>query len=219
MDRVHIKTAPKLFDLAVANIQKALGAQFGWLNNVFGIVELLTDMKNGKRFISANMYQGKNKYLQVMPCKELGNFCYFLLRDPQRVSANKKTITSPFSFVVWYNVDNVTDSPDERNREAVKAEILAFLSRLNIGNGRITLGAVYENPKNVFIDVSYDHVDNQFLMAPYAGLRIDGEISVVIPCSSGGDFNNDFNEDFLGGMKVRVGLDSFSKDFNEDFEK
>jgi hypothetical protein len=41
---------------------------------------------------------------------------------------------------------------------------------------------VYERAENVFEGYSLDEVDNQFLMQPFAGLRITGELIVDEEC-------------------------------------
>lgn len=65
-----------------------------------------------------------------------------------------------------------------------------------------TITRIFEKPSNVFADFSYVHTDNQFLMHPYAGLRIDGEIVARVDClrpasaegdSYGKSFDNSFD--------------------------
>ena len=46
MDRIPQKTNPKMFDLAVLPIQRALAANLPWLDHAIGICEQLTDIKN-----------------------------------------------------------------------------------------------------------------------------------------------------------------------------
>lgn len=181
MDRVPIKTDPRLFDVTAAQVQRALASGCPWLDHVFGLCERTTDMKENKRFNSANLYIGNQQYAQIMPCDELGNFSFMYLRDPQTLGRrDTKLVTSPFSLIVWYNMENLSFPYDERNREAVKAQVLAILEQAHFG--WLTLGRIYERPENVFSDFSYDYVNNQFLMSPYAGFRIDGEMSVRVPC-------------------------------------
>lgn len=180
MERVPKKTNPQLFDVAAGRIQDALADNLGWLAHSFGIVEKLTDVKEGKKFHSANIYTGNDKYEQIMPCNEIGNFSFIILRDPQTIGRDKNLVTSPFSLIVWYDMRTLSSPYDERNREAVKAEILGILAQAHFG--WLTIGKIYEKPENVFSDFSYDYTNNQFLMAPYAALRIDGEMSARVPC-------------------------------------
>ena len=183
MERVPIKSDPKLFDAAVAKIQILLADAFPWLDHSFGICEKLTDTKDGKKFNSANMYIGKGSYAQIMPCSELGNFSFFILRDPQeRSKKDKNLIKAPFSLIIWYDTRNVSLATDERNREAIKEQILNLLNPHAFAWLNIT--KTYESPDKIFSDFSYDYTNNQFLMSPYAGLRLDGEMLVRLSCGN-----------------------------------
>lgn len=196
MTQVPIKTNPKLFDLAVAKIQKSLANGLPWLDYSFGICEKLTDMKNGKKFTSANLYLGKNQYKQVMPCRELGNFSFVMLKDPQEVvSKDNRLIKSNFSLILWYDTRETPSGIDERDREAVKVLLLNILTNKELASW-ITIKKVYERAENIFSDFSYDFINNQFLMSPYAGIRVDGTMLVRVPCAIG-DYNIDFNFDFF----------------------
>lgn len=197
--KVYIREDARLFDAAVAQIQMRIATNLGWLDNVFGLVESLSERKEGRSFTSANIYTRKGRYIQVMPCRELGNFCFFYLRDPQEIwDKSSSVVKSPFSVVFWYNVDEVSSSPQRRNREAVKEQIVAVLGQFHLRGVSYTLNDLWEQPKNVFKGFDYDPTINQFLMHPYGGLRIDGELRVNVPCMRElfGDFNSDYNADF-----------------------
>lgn len=199
-----MKSNPKLFDLGVAKLQKALAENLPWLNYSFGICEKLTDIKEGKKFHSANLYIGKQKYMQIMPCKELGNFSFFMLKDPQDFSTKDKRVArSSFSLIIWYDTRDVSLPSDERDREAIKALVLDVLSDKTISSW-VTLNKVYERPENIFADLSYDYTNNQFLMSPYAGLRIDGEMLVRIPCTMEGFEGGAFDLGFDFGFDIDI---------------
>lgn len=200
MDRIHKKTDPKLFDKEVLKIQEALADAFPWLDYALGICETLTEVQNGRKQTSANLYIGMGQYEKIQPCEELGNFSFFTLRDPQEISQrNKNLIKSPFSLIIWYDTRKVSLPTDERNTEAIKAQILGVLHNVHSPNFSIT--RVYEKPQNVFADYSYDHTQNQYLMSPFAGLRIDGFMEASVPCmpnrlSMGDSFNDDYQNSF-----------------------
>lgn len=180
MDVIVTKTNPKLFDKEVLKIQNALADAFPWLDHCFGICETLTDIKDGRKFTSANWYDGKGQYTQIMPCEELGNFSFFTLRDPQEMGRNNNLVKSPFSLIIWYDTRKVSLPSDERNTEEIKGQILGVLNQLRFPT--LQINRIYEKPQNVFADFSYEHTNNQFLMSPFAGLRIDGTIEARIPC-------------------------------------
>lgn len=200
MDRIHKKTDPKLFDKEVLKIQEALADAFPWLDYALGICETLTEVQNGRKQTSANLYIGMGQYEKIQPCEELGNFSFFTLRDPQEISQrNRNLVKSPFSLIIWYDTRKVSLPTDERNTEAIKAQILGVLHNVHSPNFSIT--RIYEKPQNVFADYSYDHTQNQYLMSPFAGLRIDGFMEASVPCmpnrlSMGDSFNDDYQNSF-----------------------
>ena len=51
-----------------------------------------------------------------------------------------------------------------------------------IKKGSVTLSRIYERAENVFQGYSLDEVDNQYLMSPYAGFRITGEMVIDEEC-------------------------------------
>lgn len=182
MERIPIITDPVLFDKAVADMQTALG-EIGWLDHIFGLCEKNTRVIDGRRYDVATVYTGYDQYEQIEPCFELGNFCFFYLRDPQEFVRNfGGRMRSPLSAIFWYDMRKAGNSPEGRNREAVKAEILSTLTGAHLPGGIFEWTRIYEEPKNVFADFSYDYVDNQFLMSPFAGFRIDGTLYADIPC-------------------------------------
>lgn len=200
MDRIVTKTNPKMFDRAVLPIQNALASAFPWLDHSIGICETLIDKKDKKPFKSANLYIGNGQYEQIMPCEELGNFSFFYLRDPQTFGAkDKNLVKSPFSLVIWYNLTEVSPEYDERNTEQIKGQIMGALNALRLPY--LQIQKIWEKPTNVFADFSYDPTSNQFLMHPFTGLRIDGELMARMDCP----------------QTVRTG-DSFSTSFDNAYD-
>lgn len=181
MDRIPVKTNPQMFDKVVLPIQRALASAFPWLDHAIGICEYLTSTKEKKRYNYAALYMGNGQYEQIMPCEELGNFSFFYLRDPQTFGAKDTALVkSPYSLVIWYNLMEVLPEGDERNREQIKGQIMGVLNNLHLAGFEVT--RIYEKPDNVFSDFSYDHANNQFLMHPFTGLRIDGYMTVRADC-------------------------------------
>ena len=134
-----------------------------------------------------------------MPCEELGNFSFFYLRDPQTFGAkDKNLVKSPFSLVLWYNLTEVSPEYDERNTEQIKGQIMGVLNALRLPY--LQIQKIWEKPTNVFADFSYDPTTNQFLMHPFTGMRIDGELIARMDCLSvvrqGDSFGTSFNNGY-----------------------
>lgn len=178
-------TRPYLFDRVIQDLQEALGS-LSWLTHIFGRAERLVKMKDGVRYYTPNVYHGRDEYIQLLPDnKALGNYCFFTVDDPQTVSVPYGTsnrVKAPFSLVVWFDMRTVGATGDDRNKEMLKEQTLKTLRRGWLKNGSITLEKVYERAENIFSGYSLNEVDNQFLMSPFAGFRIIGEMQIDEEC-------------------------------------
>ena len=173
-----------LFDKPIQCLQDALGT-LSWLNHIFGRSERLVQIQDGRKVFTPNVYRGKNEYISLLPDNTaLGNYCFFVLDEPQTIGAPmgvQNRLRAPFSLIVWVDMRKVENN-DARNTEYVKEEILKTIRRAWIKQGAVEISRVYQLAENVFQGYSLDEVDNQFLMQPFAGLRITGELIVDEEC-------------------------------------
>ena len=186
--RIYKKpTRAYLFDRVIQSMQDALGS-ISWLDHIFGSSERLVKMKDGMRYYTPNVYYGKENYIQLLPDNtELGNYCFFVLEEPQTVSVPmgiQNRLRAPFSLVVWVDMRQVGATYDDRNTEQLKEEVLKTIRRGWIKQGSVTIEKIYEKAENVFQGYSLDEVDNQYLMAPYAGFRLMGELQIDEECDN-----------------------------------
>ena len=185
MDRIPIKTNAKLFDKVIGYVQTGLANNLSWLNYAFGKAERLVKNINGKRYYTPNLYIGKNEYELIEPDSNIGNYCFFTLDEPQQVSyevGDRTYLKCPFSLIVWVDMRTI-ETDDERNTESVKQDILRTLNgKLWLKEGHITINRIWEKAENVFKGFTLDEIDNQFLMQPYCGWRIEGEMECFTEC-------------------------------------
>ena len=181
------QTSPKLFDGVIQDLQDALGT-LSWLNHIFGRSERLVQLKNGIHKYTPNVYQGKGEYISLLPDNtKLGNYCFFVMDDPQTVGMQMQTqnrVKSPFSLIVWVDMRKVGASADDRNTELLKEDVIKTIRTAWLKKGSVTAELIYERAENIFQGFSLDEVDNQFLMAPYWGMRITGEMIVTEDCTT-----------------------------------
>ena len=85
--------------------------------------------------------------------------------------------------ILWVDMRKVGASYDDRNTELLKEDVLKVIRTAWLKKGSVTLERIYERAENVFQGFSLDEVDNQFLMAPYWGMRVTGEIVVDEDCN------------------------------------
>ncbi len=185
MERVPIKSDPKLFDRVIGYVQEGLADNLLWLNHAFGKAERLVKIIDGKWIYSPNLYVGKNEYELITPDSGIGNYCFFTVDDPEDVEwvvGDTSTLKAPFSLIVWVDMRTI-ETDDERNTESVKQQILSILNgQLWIKHGRIRINRIYEKAENIFKGFTLDEIDNQFLMQPYCGWRFEGEMIAHTDC-------------------------------------
>lgn len=174
-----------LFDRVIQDLQDALG-ELSWLSHVFGRSERLVQMKDGIRKYTPNVYRGKDDYISLLPDNTyLGNYCFFVLEDPQTVSVPLQTLNrvcAPFSLIVWVDMRRIGAAADDRNTERLKEDLIKTIRTAWVKKGGVVLNRIYERAENVFQGYSLDEVDNQYLMSPFAGFRITGELITDEEC-------------------------------------
>lgn len=174
-----------MLDRVLAGIQTGLVANLSWLDVAFGRAQKLTKELNGKRIITPNVFcggwkgHGPNDYIEVSPDSKIGNFSFFWIDDPQTIDAGPwaRTIKTPFSLIVWFDLRRVYNQASNRNTEKLKAEVLHLLEGRygwHLTDGHILTTRIYEQPENIYRGFSLSEVDNQYLMHPFGGFRIDG---------------------------------------------
>lgn len=182
---IHTRTNPVLVDGVIAEIQAQMAAKVEWLNNIFGRVERLVKVINGKTIYSANQYKGGNEYTLIAPDSGLGNFAFFVVDEPETLDyyrGDRTHFTTPFSLIVWVDMRTIT-SGENRNTEAVKQELVRFLNdELRLRSGRFFVNKIYNRAESIFKGFTLDEIDNQFLMQPFCGWRFEGEIECDAAC-------------------------------------
>ena len=182
-----------MLDSVLAGIQTRLVENLSWLDVAFGRAQKLTKELNGKRILTPNVYcggwngHGPNDYIEVSPDSKIGNFSFFWIDDPQTIDAGPwaRTIKTPFSLIVWFDLRRVYNQATNRNTEKLKAQVLHLLEGRygwHLTDGHILTTRIYEQPENIYRGFSLSEVDNQFLMHPFGGFRIDGMLEYDEVC-------------------------------------
>ena len=107
----------------------------------------------------------------------------FVLDSAKEQGVNTEEYNLPSTLKEFTKLSkSVISNTDERNTEEIKDQILGLLDELH--NPNLTITRIYEKWQNVFADFSYDTIKNQYLMSPYAGLRIEGYIETRVSCQN-----------------------------------
>ena len=188
IERLYLQPEnPKLFDRPIQDIQKSIAKKLLFMNHVFGRCERLVKEVDGKRIYSPNVYKGKDEYILLTPDNtDLGNYCFFIEDDPETMVANfgiSGRMRAPFSLVVWVDMRRAEDE-DVRNIYDLELKVLdAVASPGVLRHGGLEVTRVFHRAENVFSTFTLDEVDNQFLMSPFMGLRIEFEVWIDEDCT------------------------------------
>ena len=179
-----------LIDDILTSVNAALAANLDWLDATYGKIERKrktdTDSKTVNYpgvFIGAD--NSIDDYLNMLPDSDLGNYCYWEILDDQEYLLINRDVRPKFRFklVFWWNWPDLYPA-DWRTRsiEEVKAQILNILvhssyTRMN------TAFIVYESADKIYSGFSHNETTRQFLMRPYGGLAIEGEIWGTFGCN------------------------------------
>lgn len=170
-----------LINKVIDTIQTTLRNNIVWLDEAYGRSQKLFKRIDGRDYNYPAVYVESGEYLSMMPDSNLGNYSFFEVHDPQKLSkvyGNSRDITVGFSLIFWYNQSNIQDS-----KEQIKSNILRVLEKeLKLREGRVEIKEICENSASIYKGYNINEIDSQHLMYPFAGVRFDGEITIKELC-------------------------------------
>jgi len=201
IDRIPLKTAPKLFDEVIQEMQQALGdEQYGltWLNHIFGKAEKTVrdyaELKqyyqkheHQRAFYTPSVYVGGGKYESIVPDKkDWGNYAFFYLEEPQDIESPSRVmpyfeIEVPVNLIVWGDTRDL-EAEDDRNLESIKSQVLQVLGGMQLTKGHVEWERIYEQDKGVFEEYSMFEEEGQYMMWPYFAFRFKGRMKCNTGC-------------------------------------
>lgn len=191
--QIRYKDNPVLLDKILQDLQKALEEKLKWLNYAFGRAYKLVEHRlDGNKFIYPAAYTGNGEYVSLLPNDNFGNFSWFDIYDPQKITQVVQSLPQ-YSFsgaiIFWYNMSSIYDDETVLHTEEIKDEIIRVLTTpgLITTTGKLVINDIYERFENIYKGYSLEKVynnyaykgegiqdiDKQFFMYPYAGIRIE----------------------------------------------
>ena len=190
---IRFKSNPVLLDKILQDMQSGLMSKLKWLNYAFGRAYRLVEHRpDGNKFVYPAAYNGNGEYISLLPNDNFGNFCWFDIYDPQRITQVVQSLpqyTFSGAIVFWYNLDTIFSSAETLNTEEVKDEIVRLLTTPGIikTTGKLEINSIYERFENIYKGYSIEkiynnytyqgediqNIDKQFFMYPFAGIRIE----------------------------------------------
>lgn len=191
--QIRFKEDPVLLDKILQDMQKSLMNRLKWLNCAFGrAYKLVEHRPDGNKFIYPAMYNGNGEYVSLLPNDNFGNFSWFDIYDPQKITEVVQSLpqyTFSGAIIFWYDISSIYEDETVMHTEEVKDEIMRVLTTpgLITTTGKLVINDIYERFENIYkgysIEKIYNNytykgegiqdIDKQFFMYPYAGIRIE----------------------------------------------
>jgi hypothetical protein len=191
--QIRFKEDPVLLDKILQDMQKSLMNRLKWLNCAFGrAYKLVEHRPDGNKFIYPAMYNGNGEYVSLLPNDNFGNFSWFDIYDPQKITEVVQSLpqyTFSGAIIFWYDLSSIYEDETVMHTEEVKDEIMRVLTTpgLITTTGKLVINDIYECFENIYkgysIEKIYNNytykgegiqdIDKQFFMYPYAGIRIE----------------------------------------------
>lgn len=180
-------TAPKLWDYAMAELTSELEDNISWLTKAFGKASrrVMVDA-DGREVRYPAIYSGRGDYLNMLPDGHLGNYSWVDVDDYQEseyTARRQAKILAQVGLVFWLDL-RTAYSGDYENRtiEHAKADVITALRAMRLTRSVLVLERVAERPENIYRGYDYEEIRSQFLMHPYTGFRLEGEMLINEQC-------------------------------------
>ena len=179
--QIPVLVDAKLIDKALIELQSSLTSKLTWLDHAFGKAQRLKKLVEGKVVVYPGVYVGKEEYLNVFPDGHIGNFSFFDIEDGEELDYRSRQnihTEAKFGLVVWFDYRKVYPADwKSRTIENVKAEVMAALKTTSARNSSIRLTRFWERSENMYKGYTDKEIDQQFLMRPYGGFKLEGTIT------------------------------------------
>ncbi|QNH60748.1 hypothetical protein [Hymenobacter sediminicola] len=178
-------TAPTLpnpvgLDSEIQKLQLLLAERLGWLQVSYGKAYRHSEKRNGKTLTLPKVYAGESEYRDVLPNDNVAAQSFFLPRDPASVSEAQEPMmgTLPLvqtvDYIVWGNLTRIDETKAYRFEAELQRDVLRVLN----GAG-VLVQRVFTTPEEVFRGFSVELIPEHVLRHPYAGFRIQLELSTA----------------------------------------
>lgn len=144
---------------------------------VRGVDALPKDKDTPRRLPLYTDFNGKTR--PVVPDEKLSGLLFFIATGPARtpdwragigIDASTYTTELPLSLIAWWKRDS------ENTIDSVKQDLLLALGQ---SYDWVTTAVDDQIATGVFRGLDYDFDNHSYLVYPYAGLRIDGVLSIT----------------------------------------
>lgn len=178
---IPVPTSPKLWDYAVAELQTELTDNISWLTSAFGKAQRRAmPAPDGREIRFPAVYSGKGDYISMLPDGHLGNYCWLDVDDYQDLPYERtdyNEIRAQVGLVFWLDLRTAYPSDYEnRTIEHAKNDVLVALRAARLTRSILLIDRMAERAENIYRGYTVSEIATQFLMFPYTGFRLEGEM-------------------------------------------
>ena len=154
--QIRYKDNPVLLDKILQDMQKSLMEKLKWLNYAFGrAYKLVEHRPDGNKFIYPASYNGNGEYVSLLPNDNFGNFSWFDIYDPQKITQVVQSLpqyTFSGAIIFWYDLSSIYDDETVLHTEEIKDEIIRVLTTPGIitTTGKLVINDIYERFENIY---------------------------------------------------------------------
>lgn len=171
---------PVMLDAAFQEIQTKLLSKLSWLDHAYGKAQAMKQIKGEGEESFPAVFVGEKSYLKMFPDGTIGNFTFFDAPNVEDVIENgrvNKTLQTVFQLIVWGDLRKVYPSDwTLRTNENVKQELIEFFRLNSFPSARVKILRMFDRASDIYQGYANREIEDQFLMRPYFGFRIEGEI-------------------------------------------
>lgn len=178
----------KHLDAVLDEINARLATELTWLDSTFRQAEKRKKKVDNKTISYPGIFTGNKEYLNLLPDSHMGCFSFWHIEDGEEVEYyqfSHNDYKPKFSLIIWFDYDKVFPSPansDEYTIQNVKDLVMSALTHHYKKSTITSIGRVWYDADNIYQEYDIDEVNDQFLMRPFGGLRIEGTLRYKETC-------------------------------------
>ena len=180
---------PQGLDAEIQRLQQLLGTELAWLSVSYGKAYRAArkDPANPKKSVYyPEVYAGKREYRDVLPNDNVVSQSFFhptgpAVNNEREMLPGTLGLTQGVDLIFWANLERI--APDVAHR--IEHELLLDVLRVLNQDGQLRVLRVFTTNEEIFRGFSLELVPETALRHPYAGFRLQLELSVLnVLCAS-----------------------------------
>lgn len=180
-------TDPELLDAVLLEMQTAFSSGLSWLGNAYGKAQRLIKNQEGTTIFYPAVYAGGVEYLNMFPDEHLQNHVWFDVDETETgtlYNTGQFRMEMQIGIVFWFDFKTVFSDWESRTIEHVKRQVMDILGPFHFTTNAASFEftGFKERAANIYSSYTHREINNQFLMRPYGGFRVEGIIQYNMKC-------------------------------------